>query len=260
MKQFVVRPVATTYDPGYPRFTEVTDWASLLAADRPRVQRVAALFAGILGSCLLVAEGQAADAPDTHVHPPLRSPNAEAARIANEVLDEVRPQDSWFSSATVKKVQVVERQPKITVPQIRISFGNSYAGIFDVTRARRATLQVFAAYGVKLETNHHFKREGIEFEADGYDPVKKVGFEILGSDRKQVDFDLGEPDGPAASVLDDAETAALKQRVASGKDTLFLAPATAYPNMDGDQFTPLRAYLQSTLDYLDWLARSGKLK
>ena len=29
--------------------------------------------------------------------------------------------------------------------------------------------------------------------------------------------------------------------------------------MDGDQLTPLRAYLQCTLDYLDWLTGRAKL-
>jgi hypothetical protein len=260
MAPLVVRPVASTYDPGYPRFTEICDWSSLLEPGRTSLLRPAALFAGLLGSCLFVADGRAADAPEAKPKPPLQSSNARADSIANAALAEVRSTGHWFARSGADMVQVVPGQPAITVPVIRVSFGNSYVGIFDVARAQKATIEMFAAYGVKLVPKHHFQRDGIEFEADGYDPVSKVGFEILGVDDPDPSARTKAAPRPAGEVLDAGETSILKDHVVAGSESFFLAEASSYPNMDGDQYTPLRAYLKSALDYLDWLKKQGRLK
>ena len=263
MKPFEVRPVPRDYDPGYPRFSEIDDWASLLEPGRSTLFPAQALaFAGLLGTCLLLGEGRAvAQEQDPEVGPPLQSRNAEAAKIANEALERVRKSGFWYKGSKVEKLEVTKGSPAVTVPKIRISFGNSYVGVFDTARAKKATIDMFAAYGVDLESNHRFAKGGVEFEADGYDPKRKVGFEILGSDRPPAGVDgvIPPPDGNRKRSLDDAETRALKDRVEKGEELLFLTPVVNYPNMDDDQYTPLRAYLQSALDYLDWLARQGKL-
>jgi len=251
-----VRPVPAGYRPGYPRFVEVTDWERLL---RPSGSL---LFGGLLGAALLVPERAGAqDAPPPPVGPPLASSNARAAAIANRALDEVRKSGFRYQRSETGEEEVVKGSPKVTFPKIRISYGNSYVGVFDLARAKQVTVELFAAYGVRLEERHLFKKDGVEFEADGYDPKRKIGFELLGSDRPPGGLSEKVPprESDPAKLLDDAETAKLKEQVAAKQESLFLAPVEKYPNMDGDQYTPLRAYLKSALDYLDWLKREGRL-
>jgi hypothetical protein len=250
-----VRPVPAGYRPGYPRFVEVRDWERLL---RPSGSLV---FGGLLGAALFVQERAGAqEQPPPPVGPLLTSPNARAAAIANRALDEVKKSGFWYQRSGTAEAEVVPGSPKVTFPEIRISYGNSYVGVFDLARAKRVTRELFAAYGVTLQP-YRFKKGGVEFEADGYDPERRIGFEILGSDRPPGGLSDKVPprESDPAKLLDDAEAAKLKERVAAKQESLFLAPVEKYPNMDGDQYTPLRAYLKSALDWLEWLKREGRL-
>jgi hypothetical protein len=272
MKPLEVKPVRADYRPGYPRFVEVEDWESLIRASNGRLFRPETLlFAGILGTSLFLAVSGCAPAPVQEARadgpdepapgPPLKSPNAKVAEIANRALGEVRKTGFWYPRSKVEQAAVVKGNPSVTIPKIPISFGNSHLGVFDTTRAKKITLELFAAYGLKLEGSHRFQKGEVVFEADGYDPKAKIGFEILKSDRAPgaLESPPPKPETDPAKLLDDKETAALKQAVAGGQETFFLAPVEAYPNMDGDQYTPLRAYLQSVLDYLEWLKQQGRL-
>lgn len=260
MKPLQVRPVEPSYCPGYPRFVEVEDWESLVAASSGRLFRPSTLvFAGLLGTSLLV-DARAQEAWQA-VGPPLEASNEQAAAIANAALDEVKGSTFWFHNSSVKKIEVVSGNPAVTVPVIRVVFGNAYVGVFDLVRAKKAILELFDAYGVNLQSGYRFAKDGIEFEADGYDPKRCIGFEIVGSEnpprgfgnsQREVKIEPGEQ-------LDKEETEKLKKSISAGDEAMFLTPAEAYPNMDHDQYTPLRAYLQSVLDYLEWLKQNGRL-
>jgi len=93
----------------------------------------------------------------------------------------------------------LEPSAKITVPRVPISFGNSYMGVLDLARARQVTMALFAAYGVVLKPNHPIARRGIEFHADGYDPERLVGLEIVHFGPPARGFQAPDPD-PAASA------------------------------------------------------------
>lgn len=260
MKPLRVHPLKTSYDPGYPRFVEIAEWEQLLAvSNRSIFHPSTLLFAGILGSALLVEAGAAEG--ENVGGPPLKAANPRAAEIANAALEKVKESGFWFKSSKDGELRPVKGNPPIVAPQIRVSFGNSYVGIFDAVRAKKVTIELFAAYGVKLLADYPFKKSGIEFLADGYDPERKIGFEIIGADNPDRGFSRVEPkqEKDPAKALDEKEAKQLEESVADGKETMFLAPASAYPNMDGDQYTPLRAYLRSVIDYLDWLKKNGRL-
>ncbi|MCE9611946.1 MAG: hypothetical protein K8R23_17245 [Chthoniobacter sp.] len=262
MKPLKVKAIKKHYNPRYPQFVEVTDWRHLVhTSNRSLFHPSTLLFAGLLGSSIFVTNDTQAQEQKLPARPPLRSGNENAAEIANKALAEVAKTGFWFEHSQTGNEKIVEGNPAVKIPQIRISFGNSYVGVFDTIRAKEVTLKLFEAYGVKLESNFMFKKEGVSFEADGYDPKKKVGFEILGADRPPQGFSRQKPkvESDPAKLLDDAETKSLKEAVAKGQESLFLVPAEKYPNMDNDQYTPLRAYLQSVLDYLDWLKLQGRL-
>jgi len=261
MKPLEVRPLSRRYDPGYAAFVEIEDWRSLVApSSKTLFAPQTLLFAGLLGSVFL-ADARAQEGPK--VGPPLKSPNAEAAKIANACLGELSKTGGWYEDTKFRKEAAVGKNPDIVVPEIRISFGNSYSGIFDTVRAKKATVALFEAYGVKLKADYPLKRGDLEFHVDGYDPEKKIGFEIVGADYIPPSPFVSEPDpgrkkNPAAD-LDEKEAEKLKASVSSGEDKMFVVPANEYPLMDGDQYTPMRAYLQSALDYLEWLKKQGRM-
>jgi roadblock/LC7 domain-containing protein len=261
MKPLEIRPLSQRYDPGYAAFAEIEDWQSFVAPSSKALFAPQALFfAGVLGSVFL-ADAGAQEMPK--VGPPLKSPNAEAAKIANACLDEVKATGSWYRDTKFDKKDEVENNPKVVVPNIRISFGNSYSGIFDMVRVKKATIALFGAYGVKLKEDYPLKRGDVEFQVDGYDPEKKIGFEILGADYISTGGFSADPPDPRqskpATDLDEKEAEKLKKIVSAGEEKMFLAPAVDYPLMDGDEYTPMRAYLQSALDYLQWLKKQGRL-
>ena len=72
---------------------------------------------------------------------------------------------------------------------IRISFGNSYVGIFDTEAAKAAAAKLFQQYGIELKKDVPIKVDGYEFTADGYDEKLRIGFELVVPDQTVV----GEP-------------------------------------------------------------------
>ena len=74
---------------------------------------------------------------------------------------------------------MLKTNPPVRYPQIPISFGNSYVGIFDAEKAKQATHRLFAAYGITLQKDVPMKGAGYEFVADGYHPMLNVGFKIV---------------------------------------------------------------------------------
>ena len=269
MRPLDVRPMKPTYDPGYPSFLEVDDWEELVCLSSRRIFDPATLlFAGILGGAFFVsaAGASAPEVEPTKVKPPpmespLKASNPKAVEIAQKALAEVQTTGGYYKTHTISQREVVKSNPQVTVPHIRIFYGNSYLGVFDTKRAKQATLAMFEAYGVKLQPNQAFNKGGVQFQADGYNAEKKIGFEIMLPD-KALGLSRPKPTDappPPAQALDEKEVKALGEMVAAKKESLFVAPAELYPNMDGDQYTPLRSYLQSVLDYLEWLKQQGRI-
>ncbi len=252
-----IRPIASDYDPGYPAMVEIDDWQALLADSSRAVFDARTLaFAGLLGASMLIPAPSSAAVPET-----LTAGNPTAAAIANTALAEVKGRAMWRKVASVGTRAYVKGNPDITVPRIPISFGNSMIGVFDMKRARAVTVDIFRAYGVELQTDYPLKREDLAFHVDGYDPERGIGFEIVGGERPPMGFSGRKP-GPAPPAhvqLDEDEQKRLMSAVEGKALKLLLVPVDGYPNMDGDQYTPLAAYLRSVLDYLDWLKANGHL-
>jgi len=262
-----IRPIARDYDPGYPAMIEVQDWRALLERSSRAVFEPRTLaFAGLLGTSLLIPAPAQADRSarmkDTKPIPAeLKAGNAAAAAIANKALADVSGQAMWKGASGLLKQGYVAGNPDITVPRIPISFGNSMIGVFDLNRARTVTAEIFRAYGLEPQADYPLKREGFEFHVDGYDPKAGIGFEIVGGERPPQGFARPKPVPPTpdSALLDDAEQERVMSAVEGKALRLLMVPVGSYPNMDGDQYTPLAAYLRSVLDYLDWLKVNGQL-
>jgi hypothetical protein len=92
-------------------------------------------------------------------------------------------------------------------------------------------------YGFKFINNMRLKREGTEFEADGYDRAMHVGFEYLSHEGTDFqDEDDGGPDG-----LTKAEIAALRERQATAREYFLFIPEG--PKEDVER--AIEAYVES---------------
>lgn len=147
-------------------------------------------------------------------------------------------------------VEVASRfpgNPRLIVPDIQISFGNSYVGVLDVAAARKATVELFQTYGYALRQGERItvSDQNVEFIADGWDPSARVGFQLV--------FPRFGPSQLPSSVLDLKELGRFSRWAAEDQQDWLMADPTLYPNMDGDLHTPLKYYLKSVVRYLEWL-------
>jgi hypothetical protein len=263
-----LRPVDAGYDPGYPRRLTAEEIERLL---RPGLwerfgagtMAVGALAAGLsLAGC--TADQEPPKAPDPHF------PKAAAAlpkaglstrtdakhrdkveRIAHEILGNKVGEWNHLTSQGLK--EVLKANPPVRHPIIPIMFGNSRVGILDADKAKIATHQLFAAWGIELKKEVPLKSDNYQFVANGYNRQLEIGFKIIlpeGSAR------LGGQKFPTLSdeqKLDAQELQALNREVERGKLRVFVANGSGFPNMDGDLYTPMQYYLASVIDYLNWV-------
>ena len=88
--------------------------------------------------------------------------------------------------------------------------------------------------------------------ADGYNEKLKIGFELVmpegmvGMGPKKFTLE------PAEKKLDAAEMKKLNADVKAGKVRMLVMKAAGFPNM-GDLRTPMVYYLNSVMDYLNWV-------
>jgi len=173
-------------------------------------------------------------------------------QLVAEVLGNSR-KGYWNDLASIRLSRDLKANPPIKYPSIPISFGNSYIGIFDINEAKRATHQLFAAYGIELKSDVPIKRDGYQFNADGFNSDLRAGFEFVVPEGGIGFGSQVLPAQAADAKLDEKEKAALDRDLEAGKLRLFVVNAEGFPNMDGDLYTPMEYYLASVVDYLNWV-------
>ena len=261
-----LNPVPADYAPAYPRRLTADEIEQFLRPGLFRRFSPATMMAGAViaaalsGGCDGESDSASAAAPggtgasgagkSTRTDPQLR---AKVEQIALEVLGPYRARMSWNDDASLCLEKRLSSNPPVKTPSIPISYGNSYVGLFDTNAAKEATRRMFAAYGIELEASVKVKGDGFEFIADGYDPRRRVGFKLLVPGGRTRLADNKPVAGPASEVLAAEELPALDEAVKSGTVNVFVADATDFPNMDGDQFTAMEYYLASVVDYLNWV-------
>lgn len=271
-----LRPVSSNYQPEYPRFLTQAEVADLL---RPslfhRFSRATLLTGAMITGAIAATFGAQAAEPGKSTRTDAKLKERVDAVVA-EVLGPVTtdPKDPavvrnyWYKRSFLAPASELASNPPVKYPRIPISYGNSYCGVFDATAARAATLKLFAAYGIELKADQTVRTGDYEFVADGYDERTKTGFKIvmppggggrgLGGPAPAAPVPRVRPDGNPGFVgeekdLDDAEQKALDADVKAGKLKFFVVKAQGFPNMDGDQYTPLKYYMASVVDYLNYV-------
>ena len=258
-----LRPVDPGYDPGYPRRLTAPELQALLR--RNLLERFSG--ATILGGALLAGSWpplaqEPATRPGTRPAPLLRPPRMTQPAFARELdalVAEVLAQSKgefggfWEANSAIVLHRPLPSNPPVKCPRIRISFGNSHVGIFDVEAAKQATRRLFAHYGITLAEDARVAGAGYEFVADGYDAERRIGFKIRVPAGPGVVPGKVQPAEPDERALEDAELPAVEQAVAKGALRMFVVDGSAYPNMDNDLYTPMEYYLSSVVDYLKWV-------
>jgi hypothetical protein len=254
-----LRPVRADYDPGYPRQLTPEEIEKLLRPGLFHRFGAETLAAGaVLAGAWL---GQAAPLPEKSELPKAglstrkdKEFRDKVQKIAAEILgDKV---GFWNPQSSIDLQPALPSNPLIKYPHIPISFGNSYVGIFDTEKAREATRKMFAQWGIELQKDVPIKGPGYEFVPDGYNKDLRIGFKIVlpdgGVERRGKKIEKLEPE-PEERKLDDKEMQALDTDIKAGKLRIFVVKAQAFPNMDGDLYTPMEYYLASVIDYLNWV-------
>jgi len=270
-----LRPVKPTYTPKYPRRLTEAELRDYL---RPGLARrfsnetmvLSTLLVGsTLASCARVSPPDQHDegASRTALTPSGTNPlpmmgkstrndpalNAKVDAIVNEVLGKQHA-GGWYNGSQVGLYRLVSDNPMIKTPEVRISFGNSIMGIFNIEEARVAAKRLFEAYGIPLESSVMLAGDGYRFEADGYNQELGIGFEIRGDmDQQQIfgwDASTAE-EAEGTAFLGQEELPALERDVNHDKVDLFVCDP--YLNYDGDHRMAMSYYLASVIDYLNWI-------
>ena len=253
-----LKPVEPDYAPRYPRkLTEVEIRELLRPCLLNRFSKEALMAAALAaGTALAPLPAWAQDAPPKL--PKAGTSTRTDAQFRAEVfalLKETLPKKGgfWGAHASIISSKELDANPPVKHPRIRISFGNSYVGIFDTESAKAAAAKLFKHYGIELKKNVTIKGGGYEFVADGYNEKLRIGFELVMPDGPVgmggQKFTLEPPE----KKLDAAEMKKLNADVKAGKVRMLVIKAAGFPNMDGDLHTPMVYYLNSVMDYLNWV-------
>lgn len=253
-----LKPVEPDYAPRYPReLTEVEIRELLRPCLLSRFSKEA-LIAGALAAGTALAPSPAWAQGTLPKLPKAGTSTRTDAKFKAEVfalLKEAIPKKGgfWGARASIRSSKELKANPPVKYPRIQISFGNSYVGIFDTESAKAAATKLFKQYGIELKKDVTIKGDGYEFTADGYNEKLKIGFELVMPDgRVGMGGQKFKPE-PAEKKLDAAEMKKLNADVKAGKVRMLVMKAASFPNMDGDLHTPMVYYLNSVMDYLNWV-------
>ncbi len=249
--RLTVDPIPASYRPAYPSRLEPAELQRLIAPRlRARLHR-AALSATLAfgGSACLARE-----APAIGQSKPLAAPEDLEARVL-AIIRELRGEQGWAAwyDGSSFAPQPAGEEGELPFPAVvartQIFFGNSSSGVFDMARARRAAADLFAAYGLAPAKDVRLRGEGYEATIDGLDASRGLGYELRGGVPGEELRDVfGGPPLKAETedaYLDFGEARALR---AAGQ-RIHVADYQAH--YDGDQFTPILAYLAGLVDFLN---------
>lgn len=262
-----LHPIDTNYEPEYPPRLSLMQIHTLVRPNlMQRFSRQTLLGGAVLaGSAALSGCGSTeaeyrvtSDNPPTAAKPLPTPSDRNVDQRVNEILTEIlggydEDQRNWNSKTHLGLIRPISANPPIKTPRIPVSFGNSYVGIFDVEKARDATRQLFEAWGIDLKRDVRIKGDGYEFTADGWSEEHQVGFKLVMPEGQVGFIPKKFPKLKDADKLDEDELGPLEKVIEEGRLRLLVVPATEYPNMDGDLYTPTEYYLATVVDYLNWI-------
>ncbi len=95
------------------------------------------------------------------------SSTGKASDSATVIQPEIAVQDSLVNPFTFEKLDV---------PFMPAMFGTGLPARLKAKEAREAISKIFQEEGIELDTNYHYKKDGINIKLDGYDVERKVGY------------------------------------------------------------------------------------
>jgi hypothetical protein len=147
----------------------------------------------------------------------------------------------------------LESNPPVKYPQIHVAFGNTPAGILNLSAARDLTERMFKEYGVALQPNLRVQGPGYDFVADGYDSNLKIGYKILpmpGSEKEIRRLEIGFLNSDDSfGDLSSAELQALDQALGRGDLQMLVVERSRFVGFKSAE----AFYLASVIDYLNWV-------
>ncbi len=149
------------------------------------------------------------------------------------------------ASAHFRSVAPAVGKARVIEPLDLSSCGNSDNGTFDDARARQLALELCALYDLAAWRDQLVSEGGRSVLLDGFDPVHKLGFKLRGrGNLRTLGHALPEHD---ATALDEGELAWLGAQGIR----VHVADVDLYHVYDGDEFTPLLAYLAGVVRFLN---------
>lgn len=127
---------------------------------------------------------------------------------------------------------------------------------------RQAAREMFEIYGLKVKEQASVSvaaKEGgvaVAFQADGYDPDARVGFEIR-TPYEVHSAPKSEQEGE--QLLEERELESLNEAVRRGEINMFVSVEDETTSEYGDPVDTLRCFIESLTDYLNWLKAEGKI-
>jgi hypothetical protein len=168
-KSLAVRPVRSYAEPAYPRAEDFDGFGAeargglLHRLGHPLV--ASAVLAAFSGTGCNTNSNRASPAPANG-----SKQVAPAPKPVSFLDEEYDPKKAYVNPFTWEASGL---------PVYRISFGTGQPARLSEKIARPVIEKIFSEAGLKLGSDLPFKREGVEFELDGYDAEKRVGFEFV---------------------------------------------------------------------------------
>lgn len=133
-------------------------------------------------------------------------------------------------------------------------------------RLLAAAVELFAVYGVDVSSGKQIVlgsgENEVEFAVDGYDPERKIGFEVLDPNLSALAESEDEESSALARarLLEHRELQEMSAQISSGKINVFIGSypeRTPMANLDpAERF---RCFMESVVEYLAWLKAEGKI-
>lgn len=229
------RAVPPGYEPAYPAELSPEQYRTLILASTQLRARRLALAAGALACCSASAQESAPASREEQVLALVRELHAGGLV-------------SWYTNTSFR------REGAAVVPDIPISFGNSHNGVFDAGRARELGRRLFEIYGLSPSADVRFDI-GDGAVLDAFDAARNIGFELSGRKPSSNRMFATPEAEPPDEALDEAE----RLELAHQGIRVLAADLARYPLMDGDQFTPMLAWLAGLAAFLNELTDGPEL-
>jgi len=261
MTQFKIKPVRRTRKPKYPGVDDRPDMDQILRSSILRRFSNATVAMTAMLSIGTVA-GAGLFAADDDIENEIRKVDQKKVQaIVDKYLKDL---GQARQGEKLGKMKTLSNNPDISIAEAgenyAIKLGDIKSTSFHVSKVKEATKELFKLYGVKIKKDQSYHKGDVEFEVDGYDKSKKIGFEFRYSNKSYYDYDKGESKNATdEQYLSAEEMKELNKQVKKGKANILVIPADQFQHTSKSRHILVKAYLQTVVDYLEWLRTEGKL-